>query len=339
MKFVLEQSYADAAARQLAGHELSYFDTRSITRPQLLSALEGADVLGFRWPLPFDLDRAFLAEAKTLKHIHKSGAGLEHAGVLDLAAIRELGILFSNNAGLNADVVAEHAVLLSLLAMRPATFAHVQAARSGDWNQSVPQGVPASRTLAGKCVGVVGLGQIGTSLVRKLRGLSVGRILGYQRHPRAELTILAGVEWTGLDELLASADLIVLCLPLSPSTTGLIDRRRVGLIRPEASIVNVGRGAVIDETALYEALRDGRIRSAGLDVLEPEPSHSPIMGLPNVIVTPHTAGTALEMQAQQVVAAVEAMADFGARRTPRRLTNPETLATPHLRADWLRTTA
>lgn len=336
MKIVLEQSYAQAAEIGLQGHTLSYFDSRSVTRDELLLMLNGGDVLGFRWPLPFAIDRAFLNEATSLRHIHKSGTGLEHPGVLDLEALRDLGILFSNNAGLNADVVAEHAILLSLLAMRPATIAHVQAARSGDWNPALPSGVPASLTLAGKCVGVVGLGQIGSSVVKKMRGLNVGRILGYQRNRRFEHTVYADLEWVQLDKLLETADIIVLCLPLSKSTQGLIDRRRVELIRPTASVINVGRGTVVDEMALFEALRDGRIRSAGLDVLETEPSKSPIMQLPNVVVTPHTAGTALEMQRLQIVGAIDAIADFAKGGVPRRLANPEVLIAPQLRAGWLR---
>lgn len=339
MRILLEETLADAAKDPLAGHELVYFASRSASREQVLSLASEADSVGIRWPLTFSIDRDFLAACPRIKHIHKSGTGLEHPGVLDVNALDELGILFSNNAGLNADVVAEHAILLTLLSLRPATVAHVEAAREGRWDATVPAGVPAARTLVGKTVGVVGLGNIGTSVVIRLRSMNVGRILGYQRHQRYEHVAYAGLEWTDLDELLAESDVIILCLPINPSTENLIDRRRIGLIRKDATLINVGRGGVLDEVALYEALRDGRMRGAGLDVLAEEPSTSPLMSLPNVLVTPHTAGTAVEMQQLQISGAIDAIASFAGRRVPPRLVNGELLALPQLRADWLRADA
>jgi len=336
MRIVLEETLAEAARARLPGHDVVPFASRTDARARVLELMAGADVLGFRWPLAFDIDREFLASASSLKHIHKSGTGLEHPGVLDIHAAEELGILFSNNAGLNADVVAEHAVLLTLLAMRPATIHHAITAREGRWDPAMPAGTPPARKLAGKTVGVVGLGQIGTSIIKKLGGLSVGKIYGYQRRRSFEHSVYADVEWLELDNLLATADIIILCLPINASTEKLIDRRRIGLIRADATVINIGRGGVLDEEAFYEALRDGRIRAAGLDVLAEEPSASPIMRLPNVIVTPHMAGTAVEMQEMQIGGAIDAIADFVQRRVPRRLANPAVLSSPQLRAEWLR---
>lgn len=336
MRIVLEETFSEAAKARLPGHEIVPFASRIDSREHILGLLAGADAMAFRWPLTFDIDRDLLTRVSSLKHIHKSGSGLEHPGVLDLAAADDLGILFSNNAGLNADVVAEHAILLTLLAMRPSTIHHAAAARAGKWDPSTPQGAPAARKLSGKSIGVVGLGQIGTSIVKKLRGLSVGQIYGYQRRRSFEHAIYADVEWLELDALLSTADIIILCLPINASTEKLIDRRRIGLIRRDATVVNIGRGGVLDEDAFYEALRDGRIRAAGLDVVTEEPSSSPIMSLPNVILTPHTAGTATEMQEMQIAGAIDAIADFVECRVPRRLTNPALLKAPQLRADWLR---
>jgi phosphoglycerate dehydrogenase-like enzyme len=336
MRILLEKTLAEAAARPFAQHDLIYFDSRGDDRAHVTELASDVDILGFRWPLGFCLDREFLSSCPRLKYVHKTGSGLEHDQVLDLAALDEYGILFSNNAGLNADTVAEHAILLLLLSLRPATIGHVQAARAGCWDSAVPDGVPPSRMLSGKTIGMVGIGQIGTSIVKRLRGMNVGRILGYQRHPRFEHTVYADLEWVGLDTLLETADIVVLSLPINASTQNLIDRRRIGLIREGATLVNVGRGGVLDEEALYEALRDGRLRAAGLDVLAEEPSTSPLMTLPNVVVTPHTAGTAVEMQQLQIEGAIDAIADFTSRRVPRRLVNAALLSMPQLRADWLR---
>lgn len=335
MRILLEETYAPLADQALAGHDLAYFASRTTPRPEVESRIQGAEALVLRWPLSFGIDRAFLTQARDLKHIHKSGTGLEHQQVLDLQAVQDLGILFSNNAGLNADVVAEHAVLLTLLALRAPTLGQAMAARQGIWSQALPPGAPAATGLAGKVVGIVGLGQIGTAIASRMRGMGAARILGHQRQPRFEQEMLLGLEWRGLDALLAEADVIVLALPITPATAGLIDARRIALMRPEASLINVGRGGVLDEAALYAALSQGRLRAAGLDVLAEEPSQSPIMGLPNVIVTPHTAGTATEMQARQLSGSIEAVGDFLAGRRPRRLANPAVLSLAQLRAPWL----
>jgi D-3-phosphoglycerate dehydrogenase len=335
MKIAMEQSYLPVVQERLAEHELVCFDNRTASREEVLAKAADADVMMFRWPLTFEVDAGFVAALPNLKLVHKSGSGFEHSKVVNLDALTSAGVMFTNNAGLNADVVAEHAMLLTLLALRPATLPFALQARDGVWDQTDPQGLPAARTLVGKTVGIVGLGQIGTAVAIRMRAFGVSRLLGYQRRPRFEHTAFAGVEWVGLDELLRESDVIVLCLPLSPATTGLIGAKQIELMKPDATLVNVGRGAVVDEAALFDALSSGRIRSAGLDVLTEEPSQSPLMSLPNVIVTPHTAGTAIEMQALQLSGSVDPVADYIRRRAPRRLLNPAVLKQPGLRAQWL----
>ena len=162
--------------------------------------------------------------------------------------------------------------------------------------------------------------------------------------PSLTLLVLVGftcpaalAEQAALDEVLSEADLLILCLPIDDSTRGLLNRDRIDRMRPGVTLVNVGRGAVIDEAALHGALTSGHIRAAGLDVLAQEPSDSPLMRLPNVVVTPHTGGTAIEVQKAQIPAALEALADFANRRMPPRLMRPATLSSPSLRAAWLKT--
>lgn len=335
MRIVLEETYAPEAAPRLAGHELAYFPGATVTREQALALLAPADVLVFRWALPFPIDAEFLGHCPNLKHIHKSGAGLEHAQVLDLEALARLGILFSNNVGINADAVAEHALMLTLLAMRPDTPRQIALMRQGIWDQACPQGTPRAMMLGGKTVGIVGVGQIGTNLAIRLRAMGVGRLLGHQRSPRFEHSLYAGIEWVGLRELMAACDVVVLCLPITPETRGLVGRDEIALLRPDAVLVNVGRGATLDEQALHEALSQGRLRGAALDVFAQEPSDSPLLRLPNVIATPHMGGTAVEVQQRQLACSIDAVEDFLLRRRPRRLANPEVLSCPALRAGWL----
>ncbi|WP_188052306.1 NAD(P)-dependent oxidoreductase [Aureimonas fodinaquatilis] len=335
MKILIEETLKEEAANLLAGNDVVLFATHEDDRAAITAKAQGADSMVLRWPLTFPVDAEFLAACPDLKHVHKSGSGLEHADVLHIDACTQAGVMFSNNAGLNADVVAEHAILLTLMAMRPDTLTHMNRLREGHWDAAPAADVPRPRTLVGKTVGIVGLGQIGTCVAARMQAMRVGRILGYQRTRRFEQAYFAGVEWVDLRELLETSDVIVLCLPLSPATTGLISRELVAAIKPDAVLVNVGRGGVIDEAALFEAVRDGRIASVGLDVLEVEPSDSPLMKLPNAFVTPHTAGTAVEMQQIQRQAAVEAAAEFARRRRPPRLVNPQVLRSAALRAGWL----
>lgn len=340
MKFLLERSLADVADTYLAGHEITAFDTGAMTREAFADGIRAADAFGFRWQLPFPIDRAALSGAPRLAYVHKSGAGLENERVIDLEALHDFGILFGNNAGVNADAVAEHALMLSLMALRPLSLAQMTAARDGHWG-ATPQSIgaetmPAPRMLRGRTLGILGMGRIGVAIAERMRAMGVRRILGYRRSvfpPDAA----ALAEQAALDEVLSEADLLILCLPIDDSTRGLLNRDRIDRMRPGVTLVNVGRGAVIDEAALYGALTSGHIRAAGLDVLAQEPSDSPLMRLPNVVVTPHTGGTAIEVQKAQIPAALEALADFADRRMPPRLMRPATLSSPSLRAAWLKT--
>lgn len=337
LKILIEETLRAEANELLSGHDVVTFATGADDRYVLTSKARDVDALVLRWPLSFPVDVEFFAACPDLKYIHKSGSGLEHPDVLHIDACTAAGVVFSNNSGLNADVVAEHAILLTLMALRPDTLTQINRMREGSWDPSPANGVPRPRTLIGKTVGIVGLGQIGTCVAARMQAMRVGRILGYQRTHRFEQTYFAGIEWVELRDLLESSAVIVLCLPLTPTTTGLIDRELIGAIRPGAVLVNVGRGGVVDEVALFEAARDGQLAAVGLDVLEVEPSDSPLLRLPNAFVTPHTAGTTVEMQQIQRQAAIEAVAEFARRRRPPRLVNPEVLKSPALRATWLRT--
>jgi len=334
LKFLIEKTFAEKAASYLPGHDIEAFSTAEITREAFIAAVRDADVLGFRWQLPFPIDRAVLNVCEKLAYVHKSGAGLEHSDVIDLEALKDLGILFSNNSGINAEAVAEHAVMLTLMALRPASLQQMSAMRNGNWTADIAPEMPAPRTLKGKVVGIVGMGRIGTAIAERLKPMGVSRILGYRRGPLSP-DAAAFAEPSGLDALLSQAEVVIFCLPITDDTRGLIDASKIRMMRPDATLVNVGRGAVFDEDALFNALSQKKLRAAGLDVLTDEPSHSSLMRLPNVVLTPHTAGTAVEVQEMQISASLEAMATFAAGRRPPRLVNGDLLYSPALRAAWM----
>jgi phosphoglycerate dehydrogenase-like enzyme len=139
-----------------------------------------------------------------------------------------------------------------------------------------------------------------------------------------------GVSHGSLDTLLRQSDVVVVACPLTDETRGLLDRRRLGLMKPTALLVNIARGAIVDQQALVEALRAARLAGAGLDVVDPEPlpAGDPLLTLPNVVGAPHSLGYTDELLRGCVGQACEALLDVAAGRLPRDLANPEVLANP-----------
>lgn len=231
-----------------------------------------------------------LLAGSAIRLIQQFGVGVDP---VDLEAARRFGIPVANApsevSGM-ASSVAEGAVLLVLSCAR---LPSLRAARltAGDWNWSTP----LNRALAGRRAGLIGLGAIGQAIARRLAGFDMP-LVGVRRSGSRLDGADVPFEWVGgpdrLDELMANSDFIVMSAPLTPQTRGLIGRNRLRLARADASIVNVGRGAVIDEAALLDALNQGRLHAAGLDTIEQEPPapDSPLLTHPRVILTPHDAG-------------------------------------------------
>jgi phosphoglycerate dehydrogenase-like enzyme len=247
-------------------------------------ALDGVDVLV---PLMARIDRP-LIEAGRYRLIQQFGTGLE--GV-DLEAARARGIWVANaaaSAAANAESVAEHALMLMLAVLRqlPAAQANIRAGVLG---------APLGLALAGRTVCIAGLGAVGRALAVRLAPFGV-RLIGVTRRPDAQRREAAGLSAIhGFDDRLkafASTDVLVLCLPVTAETRGLIDAAAFSVLRDGACLVNVARGGLVDYHALFDALSSGRLRGAGLDVFWQEPiaPDDPLLALPNVIATAHVGG-------------------------------------------------
>jgi len=219
--------------------------------------------------------------AGALRWLHTFSAGVDHPVFRGLLA---RGVRVTTSSGASAPAVAQMAILL-LLALARGLPAHVATQRERRW--APRQG----DDLEGKIAAVVGLGPIGLEVVRLAQALGL-RVIGMRRRPTGDEPCET---WpmARFDELLARADYVVLALPLTPDTHHLLDAAALARMRPSARVVNVGRGELIDETALAAALRAGRLAGAGLDVFEAEPlpETSPLWELPGVIVTPHVAAS------------------------------------------------
>ena len=212
---------------------------------------------------------------------------------LDLDAFTKAGIPVANNGGANGPTVAEHTILLMLAVFKKLPLHH-NALHSGKW-LGLSEGL-RMRELRGKQVGIVGFGHIGREVARMARGFLATVVYSDVQKAPVEVEESLGAKQLPLPELLASSDVVTLHTPLNDATRGLIDQGALTSMKSTAILINTSRGPVVRERDLAEALRNGGIAGAGLDVFDPEPlaSDSPLLGMDNVVVTPHIAGTTID---------------------------------------------
>jgi len=233
--------------------------------------------------------KEMMATSPQLKAIGVHGMGYDH---VDIDAAKELGKVVFNTPDALTVSVAEMTLAL-ILSLTRRIVAADKAVRAGDWNRKYGDLIGVD--LAGRTVGLIGLGRIGAAVARRLKAFDV-RIIYYSRTRRRELESFIGVEWAELDDLLARSDVISLHIPGTPETHHMIGPREFGLMKHGVLIVNMARGRVIDQEALLDALMTDRVAGAALDVFEVEPldpAH-PLTAMDNVILTPHLGASSLE---------------------------------------------
>jgi phosphoglycerate dehydrogenase-like enzyme len=256
------------------------------TREEADVLLPEADVvLGFA-VRPANFDRA-----QRLRWIHSTAASV--TGVLFPELVAS-DVVVTNAKGLHADAMAEHALAMMLAFTRKLHRAR-DAQRAHEWAQAAMwESSPAIGSLAGATLGLVGLGAIGSGVAVRAKAMGM-RVLAVRRRPAAD-PAPADEQWpvSRLREMLPRVDWLVIAAPHTPETERLIGREELALMKPGARLMNLGRGALVDEAALIEALRSGRLAGAALDVFErePLPETSPLWDMPEVILTPHTSGLA-----------------------------------------------
>lgn len=239
------------------------------------------------------MDDAFYRAAPKLKLIQLLSAGYDR---VDIEAARRAGVPVCNNGGANAIAVAEHALMLMLAVSRRLVWQHGMVA-SGRWRGNDVANVRLYE-LYGRTLGLIGLGTIGKKVARLAKPFG----LDVQYYDVVRLTEdqadALGVRFRLMNELLRTSDIVSLHVPLTPSTRHMIGAGELGLMKKTAYLINTCRGPVVDEPALYEALSNGTIAGAGLDVFdqEPPPAGNPLFGLDNVILTPHFAGPTWDNQ-------------------------------------------
>lgn len=283
------------------GGEIEVLVETKLDRAQLKARLNEVDAVVIRSGTTITAD---LLEGNTrLKVIGRAGIGVDN---VDVPAATAAGIVVMNTPGGNAVTTAEHTIALMLAAARRIPQAHMKLA-AGVWDRKSFVGTE----LAGKTLGVVGLGNIGSIVADRAKGLKM-KVIGYDPFVTPERAAQLGVELAELDEVIANCDVLTLHVPLTDKTRGLINEASLKTMRKGAIIVNCARGGIIDEPALAAALESGHISAAALDVFAEEPPapDNPLLRAPNVVYTPHLGASTAEAQAKVALAIAEQVRAF-----------------------------
>jgi len=274
---------------------------------------ELADAAGLIVRSATRVNSELLEKAAVLRVVGRAGVGVDN---IDVEAATRRGVLVMNTPGGNAVSVAEHtiALLLSLARSVPQLAA---ATRAGRWEKSGAQGIE----VRGKTLGLVGLGRVGGEVARRARALEM-RVVACDPFLSEHAAKDAGAELVAFEELLARADFVSLHTALSPATEKMMNAAALGKMKRGARLINTARGELVDEAALAEALRSGQLAGAALDVFSVEPPRdSPLLALPNVIATPHVAGSTEEAQEEVGTQIAQQVRDFLAEGTLRNAVN------------------
>lgn len=251
------------------------------------------DIVIVRAPLP----EAIFGKGTRLKAAIRHGAGVD---MIPVEAANAAGVLVANVPGVNASSVAEHVIFSSIALLRRFRLLD-RDVRSKGWFPAREYSL-TNHDLAGKTIGLIGVGAVGRAVAHAAAGLRV-KIVGYSPNGR---NFPPGVSALGLDDAIATSDILVLCCPLKPETRGLLDARRIASMKPGSLLINVSRGPVVNEAALVDALGRGHLAGAALDVfdVQPLPPDHPFYSFDNVIITPHMAGITEESMARMGTGAI-----------------------------------
>ncbi len=280
------------ATVEALGPDFEIRQTDGADREQLLSAIVDVDAILVRSATKVDAEA--LAAAKRLKVIARAGVGLDN---VDVKAATLAGVMVVNAPTSNIVSAAELAVGLLIATARNIPPANA-ALKQGEWKRSKFGGVE----LYEKTVGVVGLGRIGVLVAQRLSAFGM-RVIAFDPYVAAARAAQMGVRLVTLDDLLQESDFITVHLPKTPETIGLIGDEELHKVKPSVRIVNAARGGIVDEQALYNALKEGRVAGAGVDVFAKEPmTDSPLFEFDSVVVTPHLGASTEEAQEKAGIA-------------------------------------
>lgn len=290
---------------------------------ELMKAADGA--VGLAVMLPDRVDATLLDAAPSVRIVSNLAVGYDN---IDVAAATERGVVVTNTPGVLFEAVADLTFALMLAAARRIVEGD-RIVREGEWPAWRPDFL-LGKELFGSTLGLVGLGAIGEAVARRARGFGMNVLyFARSRKPAAEDNL--GVRYAPLDELLRRSDIVSVHVSLSPETRGMIGPAQLALMKQDALIVNTARGPIIDQGALVEALREGRIGGAALDVFESEPIaiDDPLLSLPNVVVAPHVGSATLVTRTRMANLVADNLIAYLKGELPPTAVNPEAWSPPH----------
>ena len=316
-KILISDKLGQAGLERLDAMEDVAYDMRTgLSKAELMAALPEYDALIVRSGTRPDAE--IIAAGAKLRVIGRAGMGVDN---VDVAAATRHGVLVMNTPRANSVATAEQTLALMLAAARHIAPAHNSLA-AGEWARAQFVGME----LDGKTLGVIGFGYIGRLVAKRAQAFGM-RVIAYDPYVDATTTVALDVTLLPLPDLLAQADVITLHSIATPETLNLINAETIAQMRDGVIIVNVARGKLIDEQALANALQSGKVAAAALDVFQQEPPHgSPLIGLPNVLHTPHLGASSREAQHRVGVEIVEQVVDALRGADFRNVVNPDAMA-------------
>lgn len=279
------------------------FEELAVWAPEIHGAIIGMD----QW------NEQVFQMAPNLKILARFGVGVDN---IDLEAAKRHGIQVVNAAGMNANAVAELGVAMILNCLRNVPVLNRKLTQ-GEWARAV------GHDIQGKTVGLLGFGDIGGRVAKKLSGLEV-KLLAYDPFPNQEKAQALGVELTDMDTVLARSDIVSIHMPSIPATRHVMNRETFGTMKAGSYFINTARGALVDTQALIDAVNSGHLAGAALDVYEQEPLplDAPILHTPGIQCTPHTGAETVETYQNISMMAAQAVIDSLAGREPKNWLNP-----------------
>ncbi|GAA3351468.1 D-glycerate dehydrogenase [Lysinibacillus sp. FSL M8-0216] len=288
-------------------YEVSQWEEEEIVIPRdkLLASVADCEVL---WVTIADqVDEELLSQAPNLKLVTNLAVGFNN---IDVKALRKRGIMATNTPGVLTNTTADlvFGLLLATARRIPESERYL---REGKWKSWYPMQL-VGKDVSGATIGIIGMGRIGQAVARRAKGFDM-KILYNNRRRRHEAEEMYGFRYVSLEDLLQQSDFVVIMTPYNSDTEGLIGAHELALMKEDAVLINASRGGIIDEAALYDVLKSGKLWAAGLDVFEQEPvaMDHPLLTLPNVVALPHIGSASLETRTAMLMLNVKALAAYG----------------------------
>jgi glyoxylate reductase len=319
-KVFITRSIPESARKMLeAYYDVEVWDSENTPVPREILESKIAEIDGLYCLLTETIDEELLSRSKNLKGISNMAVGYNN---IDIAAASKRGITVTNTPGVLTETTADLTFALLMASARRIVEAS-DYLRKNQWQTWSPMQM-TGQDIFGATIGIIGMGRIGEAVAKRAKGFDM-RVLYHNRSRKHEAENQLGLEYAPLYSLLKEADYVCVLTPLTPETKGLIGKEELSLMKKSAILINTARGGIVDEQALYEALSNGSIWAAGLDVFDQEPvdPNNPLLTLPNVTTLPHIGSASIKTRTTMAELAAVNLIKVLENQTCRNIVNNE----------------